>query len=134
MTATAILIAAAVLAHHPTPDNTVARDQVDLIETNHYYDQYGSCVFTQTIFYALHNDRMHVVAWRMLKTSDQRPIRDYRTGQWVATWNDGSVLRQVTARHAFTSWTLHDPELMERSELSANMRRDLHHFRSKASP
>lgn len=77
---------------------------------------------------------MHVVAWRMLKTDDQRPIRDYRTGQWVTTWFDDCVLRQVTARHAFDSWTFHDPELQERSELSANMRRDLHHFRSKARP
>ncbi len=51
------------------PVDDVARDRVDVIEINHFYDEQGRLVFDQTIFYDWSPDhsRYMVRAWRLVK-------------------------------------------------------------------
>lgn len=66
-----------------------------------------------------------VVAWRLLKHSNQLPQSDWKRGGFVATWQDGDVLRSVRSPLYRESWTQYDPELLEREYLSKHDRRGL---------
>jgi len=109
------------------PTAPVARDQVDLIEVNHYHDEHGKLVFDQIIFYdwSPHDSRYHVRAWRLLKRPAQLPRRNWRDGGFTAVWRDGEVLRMVRAKAVRETWTQHDPELVERNYLPKDQRREL---------
>jgi hypothetical protein len=108
----------------------VAFDRVDLIEINHFYDEQGRLVLDQLIFYdwSPSDGRYHVRAWRRVSSPAQIPLRDWRSGDYVAIWHDSKerdVLREVRARSVRETWTQYDPELVEREFLAQEKRRDL---------
>ncbi len=123
-TSVAALLAAICL----NPVEDVARDRVDLIELNHFYDEKGRLVFDQVIFYDWEpiRGRYDVRAWRLLKKQTQVPHRDWQNRKFVAVWHDGEILREVEAETIRESWTQYDPELVEREFLPKDKRRDLH--------
>jgi hypothetical protein len=101
-------------------------DQVEVCELNHFYDENGKLVFEQLIFldWCPRECRYQVRDWRLLKSAEKAPSLA-PNGLWTTTWHDGGVLRQVRA-HAFReSWTQWDVELVERSVLPKEMRREL---------
>ena len=109
------------------PIEDVPRDRIDLIEVNHFHDDQGRLVFDQVIFYewSPEKGRHQVQAWRLLKSASQKPRRDYRTGDYVATWLDGETLGEVRAATMRETWTQYDPELVEREHLAKEKRKDL---------
>ena len=124
-TSAPIAVMLASLCLNPVED--VAVDRVDLIELNHFYDEQGKQVFDQIIFYdwSATRGRYNVLAWRLLKHSSQLPVRDWSTGDFVTVWQDNAVLREVRAETMRESWTQYDPELIERSFLPKEQRREL---------
>ncbi len=110
-----------------SPAEDVAREQVDLMEVNHFYDEQGRLVFDQVIFYdwAPEHSRYMVRAWRLVKKPAQLPERDWVGGGYQAVWQDGEVLRRVRAESMRESWTQYDPELIEREYLPKEHRREL---------
>ena len=109
------------------PVDAVTRESVDLIETNHFYDEHGRLVFDQVIFYDWsHGDaRYQVRAWRLVKNPNQLPVRDWSNGGYTALWQDGEVLRKVHAPAVRESYLQYDPELIEREYLPKERRREL---------
>ncbi len=107
-----------------SPIEDFPRERVDLIEVNHFHDDQGRLVFEQVIFYewSAEKSRHQVQAWRLLKNPSQRPKRDFATGEYVATWFDGDIFREVRAPAARESWTQYDPELIEREHLPKEKR------------
>ncbi len=127
ISATVVLLASVGIS----PQGDVSSEQVDLVELNHFFDDQGRHVFDQMIFYdwsAEHN-RYQVRAWRLIKTASQQPRHDWTREVYVATWQDGEVLRKVVAKGMKETWTQHDPELAEREYLPKEMRRELYHPR-----
>lgn len=120
-------ISALVLVLGLNPYEDVARDSVDLIEVNHFYDEHGRLVFDQVIFYdwSPEHSRYMVRAWRLVKNPAQLPQRDWQDGGYVAVWQDGEVLRDVRATAMRETWTQYDPELLEREYLPKEKRREL---------
>jgi hypothetical protein len=110
----------------PTPELVLA-DRADLIEINHVYDESGRGVLDQLIFwdYSPSDERFHVVAWRLLKSPEQRPVRDWRRGDYVSRWHDGDLFREVRAPQIRETWSQYDPELLDRALVPPNRRRDL---------
>lgn len=109
------------------PQDDVVRDDVDLVEINHLYDEHGKKLLDQVIYYdwCPQACRYQVRAWRLLKNSAQVPRRDWRTGEYTATWHDGETLRRVRTVAFRETWTQEDPELAEREFLPKDKRRDL---------
>jgi hypothetical protein len=109
------------------PIRHVTVDQVDVIEYNHFYDEQGRHVFDQLIFYdwSPRENRYQIRDWRLIKTVSQAPYHDQQRGLYVATWHDGLTLRQVRGHAIRESWTQYDPELVERSVLPKEHRREL---------
>jgi hypothetical protein len=109
------------------PRGDVARETVDLMEINHFYDEHGRLVFDQVIFYDWSKDdaRYMVRAWRLIKNPAQVPQRDWKEGGYVAVWQDGELLRQVRSPSFRETWTQYDPELVEREYLPKERRKEL---------
>ena len=109
------------------PHDDVARESVDLMELNHFYDEHGRLVFDQVIFYDWSNDdaRYQVRAWRLVKNPAQIPQRDWKNGGYFALWYDGEVLRYVRSKSDRETWTQYDPELVEREYLPKEQRKEL---------
>jgi hypothetical protein len=126
----------------------VARESVDLMELNHFYDEHGRLVFDQIIFYdwmpyviteeievekvGIHEVikksegyRYQVRAWRLVKNPNQIPNRDWRCGGYSAMWQDGEQLRFVISKSIRETWTQYDPELVEREYLPKEKRKEL---------
>jgi len=120
-------ISAIVVCLGLNPSEDVARERVDLMEVNHFYDEQGRLVFDQVIFYdwAPEHSRYMVRAWRLVKNPSQLPERDWREGGYLAVWQDGEVLRRIRAESMRESWTQYDPELVEREYLPKERRREL---------
>jgi hypothetical protein len=120
-------ICAIIVALGTAPQQDVARETVDLIEVNHFYDEHGRLVFDQVIFYdwSAGDARYMVRAWRLVKNPAQLPQRDWKDGGYSALWQDGEVLRQVRSRSIRESWTQYDPELVEREYLPKERRKEL---------
>jgi len=99
-----------------SPAQTHLEDQVDLIEINHLYDLNGQPLIHQLIFYqwdpAAH--RYQVRAWRLLKSPDQFPRKNWNQDLYVCQWRDMRVYRKVYAKEIRETWTTHDPEVLER--------------------
>lgn len=106
------------LLHDPSKSAVIA-DRVDLMEVNHFYDEKGKLVFNQIIYFdwSEHHGRYMVRDWKLLKTSAQLPIKDWKTDEYVAVWYDGDLLRLVRCPFVRESWTQYDPELVEREFL-----------------
>ena len=109
------------------PRDDVARESVDLVELNHFYDEHGRLVFDQVVFYDWSDAdaRYNVRAWRLVKNPAQLPQRDWSTGQFSAMWQDGEQLRLVLSPSYRETWTQHDPELVEREYLPKERRKEL---------
>jgi hypothetical protein len=107
------------------PRDHVVRESVDLIEHNRFYGEDCKLVFEQVIFYTWNRGRYDCVSWRLIKSPNQVPIRDWQGGGYTALWQDGEVLRQVRAPAIRESWTMHDPELVEREYLPKERRKEL---------
>lgn len=122
---TTLLLMCSVLG--TTPIRQVEVDQVDLIEYNHFYDEQGRHVFDQVLFYdwSPREMRYQIRDWRLIKTATQAPYYDVQRGLYMATWHDGLSLRQVRGKSIRESWTQYDPELVERSFLPKENRREL---------
>ena len=120
-------ICAIVVALGLSPQEDVAREQVDLKEVNHFYDEQGRLVFDQVIFYdwSPEHGRHMVRAWRLVKNPAQLPQRDWKDGGYVAVWQDGEVLRHVRGHSMRETWTQYDPELIEREYLPKEQRKEL---------
>lgn len=110
-----------------SPMGSVAVDQVDLIEYNHFYDEQGRHVFDQLIFYdwSRRDARYQIRDWRLVKSNMQVPYKDTQRNFYTATWHDGQVIRQVRATSLRETWTQYDPELVERANLPKEQRREL---------
>ena len=109
------------------PVNDVARESVDLIELNHFYDEHGRLVFDQIIFYDWSNEeaRYNVRAWRLVKNPAQLPQRDWQRSGYAAIWQDGEQLRHIYSKSVRETWTQYDPELVEREYLPKERRKEL---------
>lgn len=125
-----LAIIVVVLAAIVPQSDGVLRDQVDVIEVNHFYDDCGRLVFTQTIFWDWSEDESgyHVRAWRLVKQQEQLPRRDHAGGGYVALWQDGEAIRAVHALGVRETWTQFDVELVERETFPVERRRPLRNF------
>ena len=123
----AVLGAVTLYAHvfGAVPHDTMIRDAVDVIEVNHFYDDCGRHVFDQQIFWDWSGTRYQVVAWRLIKSPEMLPHRDWKRGGYVAMWRDNETLREVRAPAIRETWTQYDPELAERQVLPQEQRRHL---------
>ena len=120
-------ICATFVAYGIAPQEDVARESVDLIELNHFYDEHGRLVFDQVIFYdwAAGEARYNVRAWRLVKNAAQLPQRDWKDGGYSAMWQDGEQIRHIHSRSIRETWTQYDPELVEREYLPKERRKEL---------
>ncbi len=109
------------------PRGDIARETVDLMEINHFYDEHGRLVFDQVIFYDWSKDdaRYMVRAWRLIKNPAQVPQRDWKEGGYLAVWQDGELFRHVRSQSFRETWTQYDPELVEREYLPKERRKEL---------
>jgi len=109
------------------PPEDVARESVDLIELNHFYDEHGRLVFDQVIFYdwSPSDARYNVRAWRLVKNPAQLPQRDWNGGGYSAMWQDGEQIRNIRSKSIRETWTQYDPELVEREYLPKEKRKEL---------
>jgi len=127
---TSASIVIAVAAMGLLPREHFVKENVDLIEVNHYHDEHGRLIFDQVIFYDWSpiDGRYQVRDWRLLKSPSQVPRRNWRSGGYQVIWNDertGDTLRQIDARSLRETWTNHDPEMRERAFLPQEKRRTL---------
>lgn len=132
-----------VLAANPTHD-AVVRDQVDLVEVNHFFDAFGNLTFDQVIWWELRGDEYRVIDWRILqgvrRSGDRRshqiasfvgghatPVYHRKSRRWLSRWYDekSKVQRLVTAVGHRETWTQYDPELHDRASLPSGARRGL---------
>jgi len=97
--------------------NRSTEEYVDLIELNHFYDQYGRLVYDQVIFYeqAPESGRFQVRAWCLVEdreTLNRRPVKNLETQLYQVDWfdSDQRMVRKITSRLYRESWTQHDPE------------------------
>lgn len=104
------------------PQDFVARDSVERLELNHFYDDNGQLVFTQLIGWE-RNKRCRF--WKMDKTQSLIPLPDRQHGGYCVTWIDGDLVRQVRAVSCGESWTQWDVELADREHLPQDQRRPL---------
>lgn len=109
------------------PHDDKLRESVDLIELNKFYDDDGKLVFPQLIFYdwSKSEARYVVRAWRLVKDESQLPRRDWKTGGYVAIWQDGEQPRYIWSKHIRETWTQFDPELVQREILPKERRKEL---------
>jgi hypothetical protein len=105
----------------------VAKQQVDMIELNHFVDENGRHVFDQVVFYQWveHRHRFRVIAWRMVKRPSQLPIRTWEPHGWRCVWQDENVMRNVWAPTFRETWTQRDPERINREYFAEATRPDL---------
>jgi len=124
---TLLTLSALVVSLGIAPREDIARETVDLIEVNHFYDEHGRLVFDQVIFYDWSKDdaRYMVRAWRLVKNPAQLPQKDWKDGSYTSVWQDGELMRHVKAKAIKETWTQYDPELAERDFLPKERRKDL---------
>lgn len=108
------------------------RQDVDLIELNHFVDEEGREVFRQLIFYdwSATSHRFHVRAWRLVKHESQLPQRQWKPDGYHCTWMDEGLRREVTAPQMRETWTQQDPERLNRKYLPEDQRVPLFAARS----
>ncbi|TWU04433.1 hypothetical protein [Stieleria varia] len=126
-----ILCLAAVLMSSVAPavneSGRRTRQDVDLIELNHFLDDQGREVFQQLIFYewSRHDREFHVRAWRLIKQPGQMPRRQWKPDGYLCSWRDNALTREVWSPSLRETWTQKDPERVNRQILPENLRRPL---------
>ena len=119
-----LIIAANLLTAMPAKDAALY-DQADTAEINSYYDDNGCLVFRQVIYIDADNGTEQIVAWRMVKTEQHRPTRDFNNGGYVATFQDGEHMRRIRVKHLRETWLQYDPEVAAREYFPIDQRRGL---------
>lgn len=112
------------------PGRDVLVDRVDVIELNHFHDGDCKLVFDQVIFWDFCYVRHHYVVrdWRLVKAPEHIPLPDYDGDRWWMEWHDAKDLyrrRRVEAQCFRETWTQQDPELADRENVPAHVRRGL---------
>ena len=105
------------------PFDDVIRDECDLIELNHCYDEKAEKRFDQVIFWEWDCDRSthRVVDFRMNVS-----VRIDRIGDdWRVRFADGETRREVRATSYRETWTQYDPERDDLKWWSMQCRRKL---------
>ncbi|TWU54410.1 hypothetical protein Poly51_31290 [Rubripirellula tenax] len=112
------------------------RQEVDLIELNHFVDDEGREVFRQLVFYdwSKSHRRFHVRAWRLIKHENQLPSRHWNPDRYQCMWHDAGLLRQVSAAQMRETWTQEDPERVNRKFLPEDQRLPLFQPRIATRP
>lgn len=94
---------------------------VDVIETNHFYDEQGRLVFTQFILWEwVDSDAdFRVRHWIMAdREGSPPPPQRSRDGSYYLLWVDSTIpwtmIRYVRANSLRETWTQYDPELVDR--------------------
>ena len=107
------------------PYNDVARERVDVLEVNHFYDEQGRLVFDQLIGYDWSPDeaRDQIRDWRLIKHQSWVPVYNHRTKYHEVMTMDGELIRVIRATMIRESWTQYDPELLERDFLPKEHRK-----------
>ena len=106
------LLVLSILPHGPP----VVREEVTLIERNHYYDECGRHVFTQWIFWEWKDTRHEVIAWRL-----DKPDFRFQERPPCLRMDEG----RVDAECWRETWTQYDPELMERERFPKEYRKGI---------
>jgi hypothetical protein len=119
-----MLTAFAVSIFAVLPQADIPCDVVDLVELNHVYSAEGKPIYTQAVFYDWRpvQGEHQVRAWRLLKSVERRPERDFQSGDWVMIFPDTAGLREVRAASFRESWTQYDLEQVERDRLPKEYR------------
>lgn len=101
------------------PQSTVLDDTADIVELNHYYDHRGDLVFNQLIFWQWCADQSvhRVFAWRIVKSPQQFPLRDWQRDGYTTIWQDQRELRRVRSTATRRTWTQYDPEVLDRQHV-----------------
>lgn len=90
------------------PFNDVVRDECDLLELNHCYDDFGNKRFDQQIFWEWNPDRS---AYQVI---DFRMVSVFRIAKqendWRCRWGEFGIRREVLATSYIETWTQYDPE------------------------
>jgi len=112
-----LLLVAGIAPSGSIADSQMSRQHVDLIEHNHFVDENGREVFQQVVFYdwSAINRRFHVRAWRLVKSADQMPTRQFDPPRYECRWNEEGHQRMVTAPQMKETWTQQDPERLNRA-------------------
>lgn len=117
-----------------TLEPIVVEDKVDMQEYNRYYDKKGNHIFDQIIYWESYMKgnyddtkslSFRVVDWRLIKKKSQLPEKDWKTGKYIAIFNEDIFIRKITSDYFFMSWTQYDPELEDGSEYPRCERRGL---------
>lgn len=108
----------------------VVRDEIAIIELNHLHcPMTGRELLFQVIYWRWWSDDTHHVAeWRVMATyPNARFVRD---GQgWIERRDEGAFRREVHATSLRETWTLHDPEVEDRTYLPKDQRLPLRKWR-----
>jgi hypothetical protein len=108
-------------------DDLVLRDQVDILELNHYYDGHGKEVFSQWIGWCWNHDLGHYECqwWRFTKDSQYTTRQRGATCGYVWIWVDAKNLRCIHYEVWNETWTQYDREIVDREHLPVKWRRGL---------
>jgi hypothetical protein len=120
----------AILLLSIVPRDTTLRETVATIEVSEFIDDDGRTVFFQDIFWEVNNGEDAIRAWRLIKQPSQLPEKDWATGLYSVTWQDGDVLRTVYARSVTETFEQYDRELYQRDKLPKDKRRELRPLRA----
>jgi hypothetical protein len=109
--------------------SSLVREEVDLIEVNHFHDELGRHVYDQVVFYgwsAAAGD-YHVRGWCLLDDPARWPRRNKGSGLYQVIWHDRDqrVQRQIVSRHYTETWTQVDPERVNKRLLDEKHRTSL---------
>ena len=102
------------------PRESVARDGVDVLERQEFFDGEGRLVFVQWIGWQGYRVRF----WRLDK-GDKCLTRDFANRAYELEWCEDGKHRQVWAKWFEESWEQYDKELEDRQYLPAEKRQPL---------
>lgn len=122
-----LLGTAAVHAYAVLPGAGPVRDEVGRLELNAYHDNEGRLIFRQLVGWDW-SDReatWRCVFWRMAKSADLIPQRDWQRGGYVVLFNDDRVFREIRTASYQETWTQTDVEVEDRERLPVCQRREL---------
>jgi hypothetical protein len=105
----------------------VLTDRVEVIEVNVCWaldtEDCQKPYLRQLIFWSTNCDgEAEIVDWRLIK-GDMYPVKE--RGEWVVTWTDGQILRQVRAPLFRLRHTGYDVEMHDRARFPDYCRRRL---------
>lgn len=113
----AALLLCALMSHGG--EGTEARDDVSVIELNHYVNEKGGLVLTQWIFWdwTPQHRRFQVRAWRLYQPGEI--VKAERDGRISVRFYDPTdkLQRHITAVEYRSTVTGYDPEMVEREYL-----------------